>query len=77
MRDERVCVEGKGRRVSGLPWAKPGRGSSSLEGVEEVEVEVVLVVEGGCEDLSGAFYQHRLHACSRGQREEGEKVSVK
>lgn len=75
MRDERVCVEGKGHRVSGLPWAKPGRGSSSSEGVEEVEV--VVEVEGGCEDLSGAFYQHRLHACSRGQREEGEKVSVK
>ena len=32
---------------------------------------------GGCEDLSRAFYQHRLHACSRGQREEEEKVSVK
>lgn len=44
--------------------------------------EVVLHQLGeGCEDLSGAFYQHRLHACSRSQRElrkrKRKKVSVK
>lgn len=36
--------------------------------------------EGGggvCEDLSGAFYQHRLHACSRGQREREKRAGKK